>query len=149
MVIANQKSIGSKDYVQVLEQADLHDAFERAWDCELTNHNRVEEDLDTVSEDVLIKKTLEYAEDLWGFTMQMDRSNPSNPEYTYHLIPFEADIPEDNKIIQEQEITVLSKSTIEDLNDCIETVRQNRPDDPEIVSYALDDIERILLRIDS
>lgn len=149
MVIANRESICAKNYVQVLKRADLHNAFEQAWGCELTNHDRAEEDLDNISEDMLIKKTLEFAENLWGFSMQMDRSNPTNPEYIYHLIPFEADIPENHKTIQEQELTVLSKSTIRDLDDCIKTIRQNRPDEPEIVSYALDDIERILLEINS
>jgi hypothetical protein len=148
MVIANRKSINGKDYVDVLRKADLHDAFERAWGCRLLDHDREEKGLESVSEDTLIEKTLEVAEDLWGFSMRMDRSNPVEPEYQYHLIPFEADTSGSSETIEQQEMIVVSKGAIQDLNDAVKTVVENRPDDPEIVSYALDDIENILYEID-
>jgi len=31
---------------------------------------------------------------------------------------------------------------IDDIEETVETIRSNRPEDPETVSYALDDLER-------
>lgn len=142
MVLANQTSVRGSDYVDVLKQAGLHEAFERAWDCDLTDHSRTEQGLGSVSEDVLIEKTLEEAEDLWGFTMNI--SNASVP--IYHLIPFQQNVSDSET--QKQEFTTVPTSALQDIDDAVETVRESRPDDPELVSYALDDIQTTLHDID-
>lgn len=93
MVLANQTSVRGIDYVDVLSRANLHDSFSRAWGCPLEDHVREEEGLGSVSEDVIIEKTVAKAPQLWGFTVtRIDSAQP-----TFHLIPFTQDVSEEIK----------------------------------------------------
>lgn len=139
MVLANGTSISGTDYVDVLSRAGLDEAFEDAWGCELHEHDRENAGLGEVSEDVIVEKTLVEDDDLWGFSMSY-RQDRNPPTVRYTLTPVDAvDVPYEQSLF-----SVVEREQLEALGDAISTIRENRPEDPETVSYALDDIENIL-----
>jgi hypothetical protein len=137
MVLANTSSIVDDNYVDVLERAGLHEAFENAWDCELDDHIRSEEGLDSVSEDKIIEKTLANAEELWGFSMRVN-NDLSYEDVEYHLVPFQEEM--NSELIgreQHADLILIQRDVLQDIESHVDTI-----------SHALDNITYTLNDVD-
>lgn len=128
MVLANTSEFSASDSKTLLSRASLGDAFEEAWGATLDD-DRVEADLGSVSEDELIMQTLEESDQLWTFTMNQSETHPYDVRYTIH------------RVENGNGHVVISGEIADDMEDTLACVRENRGEDAEMVSYALDDLE--------
>ena len=79
-LVNSEPGITARDYKIALRRAGLHEAFENAWDADLEEHDREEVGLGSVSENIIIEKALEAADEDWAFAM-------SSRPIQYHIIP--------------------------------------------------------------